>query len=63
VREAWIVATQGQTVEVLQLSPEGIDRSGLYGIGDLIVSQELPELRLMVDEIFPELEQSNATAV
>jgi Uma2 family endonuclease len=37
VREAWIVATQGQTVEVLQLSPEGIDRSGLYGLGDLIV--------------------------
>jgi Uma2 family endonuclease len=63
VREAWIVVTQGQTVEVLQLSPEGIDRSGLYGLGDLIVSQELPELCLMVDEIFPELEQSNATAV
>ena len=55
VREAWIVATQGQTVEVLQLSPERIDRSGLYGLGDLIVSQVLPQLRLMVDEIFPEL--------
>jgi Uma2 family endonuclease len=55
VREAWIVATQGQTVEVLQLSTGGIDRSGLYGLGDLIVSQVLPELRLMVDEIFPEL--------
>jgi Uma2 family endonuclease len=55
VREAWIVATQGQTVEVLELSPECIDRSGLYGLGDLIVSQVLPELRLMVDEIFPEL--------
>jgi Uma2 family endonuclease len=55
VREAWIVATQGQTVEVLELSPEGIDRSGLYGLGDLIVSHVLPELRLMVDEIFPEL--------
>jgi Uma2 family endonuclease len=55
VREAWIVATQGQTVEVLQLSPERLDRSGLYGLGDLIISQVLPELRLMVDEIFPEL--------
>jgi Uma2 family endonuclease len=54
-REAWIVATQGQTIEVLQLSAERIDRSGLYGLGDLIVSQVLPELRLMVDEIFPEL--------
>lgn len=55
VREAWIVATQGQTIEVLRLSPERIDRSGLYGLGDLIVSQVLPELRLMVDNIFPEL--------
>ena len=55
VREAWIVATQGQTIEVLQLSPERISRSGLYGIGDLIVSPVLPELRLTVDELFPEL--------
>jgi len=55
VRETWIVAKQGQTVEVLQLSPERIDRSGLYGLSDLIVSQVLPELRLMVDDIFPEL--------
>jgi Uma2 family endonuclease len=54
VREAWIIATQGQTIEVLQLSPERIDRSGLYGLGDLIVSQVLPELRLTVNEIFPE---------
>jgi Uma2 family endonuclease len=55
VREAWIVSPQAQTVEVLQLSAEGIQRSGLYGLGHLIVSQVLPELRLMVDEIFPEL--------
>jgi Uma2 family endonuclease len=55
VREAWIVATQGQTVEVLQLSAEGIDRSGLYGLGNLIVSQVLSELQLRVDEIFPAL--------
>jgi Uma2 family endonuclease len=55
VCEAWIVATQGQTIEVLRLSTERIGRSGLYGLGDLIVSQVLPELRLMVDEIFPEL--------
>jgi Uma2 family endonuclease len=55
VHEAWIVATQGQTVEVLQLSAGGIERSGLYGIGDLLVSPVLPELRLIVDEIFPEL--------
>jgi Uma2 family endonuclease len=55
VREAWIVSPQAQTIEVLQLSAERIDRSGLYGLGNLIVSQVLPELRLTVDEIFPEL--------
>lgn len=54
VREAWIVAPQGRTVEVLQLSPEHIERLGLYGLGDLIVSQVLSELQLPVDEIFPE---------
>jgi Uma2 family endonuclease len=54
VREAWIVAPQGRTVEVLQLSPERIERSGLYGLGDTIVSQVLPDLRLTVAEIFPE---------
>jgi Uma2 family endonuclease len=54
VREAWIVSPQAQTVEVLQLSTEHIRRSGLYGLGHLIVSQVLPELHLTVDEIFPE---------
>ena len=54
VREAWIVATQGQTVEILQLSAGGIERSGLYGLGDAIVSRILPDLRLTVVEIFPE---------
>jgi Uma2 family endonuclease len=55
VREAWVVATQGQTVEVLQLSLEHIQRSGLYGLGDRIVSQVLPELQLTVDALFPEV--------
>jgi Uma2 family endonuclease len=55
VREAWIVATQGQTVEVLRLSMGGIERLGLYSLGDAITSQVFPELRLTVDEIFTEL--------
>jgi Uma2 family endonuclease len=55
VREAWIIAPQGRTVEVLQLSPEHIERLGLYGLGDTIVSQVLPDLRLTVAEIFPEV--------
>jgi Uma2 family endonuclease len=55
VREVWIVSPQAQTVEVLQLSTAGVQRSGLYGLGNLIVSQVLPELPLTVDEIFPAL--------
>jgi Uma2 family endonuclease len=55
VREAWIVSPQAQTVEVLQLPTEGIQRLGLYGLGDLIASQVLPNSHLTVDEIFPEL--------
>jgi Uma2 family endonuclease len=55
VREAWIVSPQAQTVEVLQLSAERLERSGLYGLGNLIVSQVLPELQLAVDELFPAL--------
>jgi len=55
VREAWIIAPQGRTVEVLQLAQERSERLGLYGLGDVIVSQVLPELRLTVDAVFPEL--------
>jgi len=54
VREAWIISPQAQTLEVLQLSAEAIQRSGLYGFGDAIVSQVLPELHLTVNELFPE---------
>jgi Uma2 family endonuclease len=55
VREAWVVSPEGRTVEVLQLSREGIARSGLSGLGDAVVSQVLFDLRLTVAEIFPEL--------
>jgi Uma2 family endonuclease len=55
VREAWVIAPQGRTVEVLQLSAGSIERSGLYGLGDAIVSQVLPEFHLTVNECFPEL--------
>jgi Uma2 family endonuclease len=55
VREAWIIGPQGRTTEVLQLAPERLERSGLYGLGDAIVSQVLPELHLTVNEVFPEL--------
>jgi Uma2 family endonuclease len=55
VREAWSVSPQAQTVEVLQLSAEGIQRLGLYGLGHLIVSQVLPKMQPAADELFPAL--------
>ena len=55
VREAWVISPEAWMVEVLQLSPGSIERSGLYGLGTLIVSQVLIELHLTVDEIFLEL--------
>lgn len=55
VREAWIVSPEAQTVEVLQMTPQPIQRLGLYGLSDVIVSQVLPDLQLLVDEIFPAL--------
>jgi Uma2 family endonuclease len=54
-REAWIVSPQAQTVEVLQLSAEGIQRSGVYGRGHLIVSRVLPKMQPAVDELSPAL--------
>ena len=56
VREAWVVSPEARTVEVLQLTPEHIQRLGLYGLGDLIASHVLPDLRLTVDEIFPDFD-------
>ena len=56
VREAWVVSPEARTVEVLQLAPGAMQRLGLYGLGDLLASQVLPDLRLTVDDIFPELD-------
>jgi hypothetical protein len=33
-----------------------MQRLGLHGLGDLLASQVLPDLRLAVDDIFPELD-------
>jgi Uma2 family endonuclease len=56
VREVWVVSPEARTVEVLQLASGAMQRLGLYGLGDLLASQVLPDLRLTVDDIFPELD-------
>lgn len=52
VRECWLVSPEGETVEVLRITPDGVERSGLFGAGDRVRSEVLPELDLAVDAIF-----------
>ncbi|MBI3945633.1 MAG: Uma2 family endonuclease [Armatimonadetes bacterium] len=50
--ECWLVSPEAETVEVLRLSPEGAERAGLFGGGDRVHSELLPELELAVDRVF-----------
>ena len=52
VKECWVVSPQGQTVEVLRFSAEGIHTVGIYGIGMRVCSEILKGLELPVDEVF-----------
>jgi Uma2 family endonuclease len=52
VKECWIVSPQGQTVEVLRLSPEGVRTVGIYGVGMHVQSEILAGLDLPVDDVF-----------
>jgi Uma2 family endonuclease len=52
VKECWIVSPQAQTIEVLQLSPEGMRTVGIYGAGMRIHSEILEELEIPVDGMF-----------
>jgi Uma2 family endonuclease len=52
VQECWLVSPEARTVEVLQSAEKGFERIGLYGMGDTITSDILPELRVQVAEIW-----------
>ena len=52
VREAWIVSPEAQTVEVLRLSAQNTERIGLYGRGDTVRSELLPELQVDTERLF-----------
>jgi Uma2 family endonuclease len=52
VQECWLVSPEAQSVEVLHLNKETEHRVGLFGIGDTVQSEVLPELQLTVEEIF-----------
>ncbi|GIV15142.1 MAG: hypothetical protein KatS3mg022_0577 [Armatimonadota bacterium] len=52
VREFWLVSPEAETVEVLRLSEAGVKRIGLYGRGDVVHSELLPECQLNTDRLF-----------
>src|SRR5262249_9017275 len=52
VRECWLVSSEAETIEVLRLTGEQVERLGLFGRGDAVRSEVLPELALTVDEVF-----------
>ena len=52
VRECWIVSPEAETIEVLRLSEEGVQRVGVFGHGDTLRSEILPGLTFVVDEVF-----------
>jgi Uma2 family endonuclease len=52
VQECWLVSIEARTVEVLGYAPSAFLRSGLFGLGDLIRSEVLPNLLVKVDEIW-----------
>jgi len=52
VDECWLVNPRSYTVEVLKLLKDKIEHIGIFGIGDKVRSEVLPELDLTVDEIF-----------
>ncbi len=52
VKECWIVSPQGQTVEVLRLSAEGMRTLGIYGVGMRVRSEILEGLEISVGEVF-----------
>ena len=52
VREGWVVSPEAQTVEVLRLHTETLEMIGLFGTGQSIHSEILPDLALTIDVIF-----------
>lgn len=59
VPEIWPISSEAETVEVLRLENGQYVRSGLYGVGDVIVSNVLPGLDLSVDTIFAEEDEAD----
>lgn len=52
VQECWLVSPEGETVEVLRLTPDGPEREALHGLGETLQSLTFSDLTLALDDIF-----------
>ena len=52
VQECWLINPQGETVEVLRLTPDGPERVTIYGAGQTVQSLTFPDLVVALDDIF-----------
>ena len=52
VKECWLVSRETRSVEVLRLSAKQSEQAGFYGLGEIVHSEVLMDLRLAVDAIF-----------
>jgi Uma2 family endonuclease len=52
VKECWIVSPQAQTIEVLQLSAQGVSTLDIYGMGMALGSELLAGFELPVEAVF-----------
>ena len=52
VKECWLVSREARSVEVLQLTKEQSQSLGLFGLGETLQSQVLPDFQLAINVIF-----------
>ena len=52
VEEAWLVSSQGETVQVLRLSADGVDNVAVYGFNQSVTSLTFPDMTLSLADIF-----------
>ncbi|MYE90140.1 Uma2 family endonuclease [Candidatus Poribacteria bacterium] len=52
VKECWLVSRETRSVEVLRLSAKKSEGADFYGLGEIVHSEVLIDLRLTVDAIF-----------
>lgn len=52
VEEAWLVSSQAETVQILRLSPDGVETIGIYVNGQTLQSRVFPDLSVDLAEVF-----------